>query len=149
MKRKLVAIFLFLQILTSSGFGGTDKYKYFRLDNIITVSGEIAKIRMETTNKKNKFVILELKNTKGNKIYVIEVSPLWFYKVDVVVGSLIRVKGSLNNMKEKKIILAQSIIFEGEIYNFRDKLGFPLWRGGNRGFRNQNRKGEMRKKGKR
>lgn len=149
MKEKIGFLLLFVFILTGAAFPGKDKFKYFRIDKIISVSGKIIKIRMEDSYRKNKFVIFELKELKSNKQFDIEVSPQWFYGLEVAKGSIVEVKGSLNILKEKKIILAQSIIFEGEIFNFRDKLGFPLWRGKRQGFEKSGWKGEMRRKGKR
>ncbi len=149
MKEKIVFLLLFVFIVTGAALPGKDKFKYFRIDKIVSVSGKIVKIRMEDSYRKNKFIIFELKELKSNDQYDIEVSPQWFYGLDVAEGSLVEVKGSLNILKEKKIILAQSIIFEGEVFNFRDKFGFPLWRGKRQGFGKNRWKGEMRRKGKR
>ena len=103
---------------------------------------------MEDRYEKNSFIVIELMDKKTSTTYDIEVSPFWFYKIDVAEGSIINVKGSLNNLEDKKIILAQSIIFGGEVYHFRDKLGFPLWRGSGKGFGKKKWQGETRKKGK-
>ncbi len=149
MKEKIAFLLLFVFIVTGTVLPGKDKFKYFRIDKIVSVSGKIIKIRMEDSYKKNKFIIFELKELKGSDQYDIEVSPQWFYGLDVAEGSMVEVKGSLNILKEKKIILAQSIIFEGEVFNFRDKFGFPLWRGKRQGFDKNRWKGEMRRKGKR
>ena len=149
MKKKVIFLFLFVFIVTGAVLPGKDRFKYFRIDKIVSVSGKIIKIRMEDSYRKNKFIIFELKELKSNNQYDIEVSPLWFYGLDVAEGSMVEVKGSLNILKENKIILAQTIIFEGEVFNFRDKFGFPLWRGKRQGFDKNRWKGEMRRKGKR
>ena len=105
------------------------------MDKIVKITGKITKIKEENSYEKNKFIVMELKDMKNGEQYDAEVSPLWFYKVDIVEGSLIELRGSLNNINNKKIVLTQPIIFAGEIFNFRDKFGFPLWRGENRAFR--------------
>ncbi|MEN8223539.1 MAG: hypothetical protein ABFR36_09825 [Acidobacteriota bacterium] len=147
MKRTTAGLIFFI-LLFSTAISGKDKLKYFRMDKIVTVSGKIVKIRSEERYRKNRFIVFELKENKTEKLYDVEVSPLWFYKIDVVEGGLIEVKGSLNNLKDKDVILAQSMTFAGEIFNFRDKFGFPLWRGERRGLGKNQWKGEMRKKGK-
>lgn len=149
MKEKIISLFLFVFILAGTAYPGKDKFKYFRIDKIISVSGKIIKIKMEESYRKNKFIIFELKELKSDKIYDVEVSPQWFYGLDVAEGSMLEVKGSLNVLKERNIVLAQSIIFEGEVFNFRDKFGFPLWRGKRQGYGNTKWKGEKRRKGKR
>ena len=80
--------------------------KYFRMDKIVSVTGKILRIRMEERYRKNRFIVLELKEKKTERVYDVEVSPLWFYQVDVVEGSIVSVKGSLNHLNEKDIILA-------------------------------------------
>lgn len=149
MKEKIVFLFLTIFILTGAALPGKDKFKYFRIDKIISVSGKIIKIKMEDSYRKNKFVIFELKELKSNEQFDIEISPQWFYGLEVAEGSIVEVKGSLNIIEERKIIIAQSIIFEGEVFNFRDKFGFPLWRGERQGFEKSRWKGERRRKGKR
>ena len=126
---------------------GKDKLKYFRMDKIVNISGKIVKIRTEQRYLKNSFIVFEVLEKKTGKVYDVEVSPLWFYKIDVVKGSFIAVKGSLNNLEDKDVILAQSMTCSGEIFNFRDKFGFPLWRGERHGLGKNKWKGKMRKKG--
>lgn len=149
MREKVVFLLLFVFILTGAVHSGKDRFKYFRIDKIISVSGKIIKIRMEESYRKNKFIIFELEELKSDKTYDVEVSPQWFYGLDVAEGSMLEVKGSLNILNARNLILAQSIIFEGEVFNFRDKFGFPLWRGKRQGYRNTGWKGEKRRKGKR
>lgn len=147
MRRTIITI-LVLAVLTSFLLPEKDHLKYFRMDKIVSVTGKILRIRMEDRYRKNRFIVLELKEKKTEKVFDVEVSPLWFYQVDVVEGSIVSVKGSLNHLDKKDVILAQSLTFSGEIFSFRDKFGFPLWRGGKHGMGKNKWKGEMRQKGK-
>ncbi len=149
MKEKLITLLILFFVLAGVSYPGKDKIKYYRLDKIISVSGKVTKIMMENSYTGNRFIIFELKETKSKKLFYIEVSPKWFFELDIGVGSVLDVKGSLNTMKKKNLILTQSMIFEGEVYNFRDKLGFPLWRGKSHAPVKNKWKGEMRRKGKR
>lgn len=149
MKEKVISLLLFIFILTVGVYPGKDRFKYFRIDKIISVSGKIITIKMEESYRKNKFIIFELKELKSDRTYDVEVSPKWFFELDVAEGSILEVKGSLNILKARNLILAQLIIFEGEVFNFRDKFGFPLWRGKRQGYGNTRWKGEKRRKGKR
>jgi len=146
--RQFNTLLFLLIIIVQSVMPSDDRIKYFRMDKIVSVTGEIMAIRTEDRYRKNKFIVIEIKETQSGEIYDIEVAPLWFYKVDIVTGSIIEVNGSLNQIDKKRIVLTQSIIFQGEVFNFRDKFGFPLWRGDKRTFRNNRWKGEMGKKGK-
>jgi len=136
-----------LMVCCFTGSIFSEKIKYFKLDKIVTVSGEILKIRTDTKEHKSDFIIFELKSKK-NEFYTVEVSPKWFYKIDIVNGNFIEVKGSLNIVNKKNIILTQSITQQGEIYYFRDKFGFPLWRGKREGLNNKNINRKRKRKGK-
>jgi len=144
--RKYILVLLAIVLISSQLFPRS--IKYFKLNKVITVSGKIIKVGTDKKEHGDDFVIIELENKKNIR-YTIEVSPKWFYEIDIVKGDIIEVKGSLNIIDKNNIILTQSIIRRGEIYNFRDKLGFPLWRGmgkglnGKRGFG-----GKRRRKGK-
>ncbi len=144
----LVALLVFSSVYffpeTSSENTG---FKYFRVDRIVSVTGKILKIRTEKSYHKRIFIILDLLEKKERKVYKIEVSPQWFYNLDLIEGNIIKVTGSLIKSKKRIILMAQSIIFEGEIFNFRDRNGFPLWRGDRRD-KGMMMKGERKRKGK-
>ena len=123
-------------------------FKYFRVDRIVSVTGEILKIRTEKSYHKRIFIVLDLREKKEMKVYKIEVSPQWFYNLDLIEGSIIKVTGSLTKFKKEIFLIAQSITFEGEIFNFRDRNGFPLWRGSRRN-KGMMMKGGRKRKGKR
>ncbi len=149
MKSKNLLLIIFLMFLFVHTLTFAENIKYFKLDKIVSISGKIVKIRTDLKEHKREFIILELKTSKNEK-YIIEVSPKWFYDIDMVKGDIIEIKGSLNIIKKKNIILTQSIMRQGEIYNFRDKLGFPLWRGKGKGdgFGRKSTNMQRRNKGK-
>ncbi len=145
--KRIISGILFILLLLYVSLPAKDKLKYFRMDKIVTISGKIVKIRTEERYLKNSFIVFEILEKKSGKVYDVEVSPLWFYKIDVAEGSFIAVKGSLNNLEDKDLVIAQSMTYSGEIFNFRDKFGFPLWRGERHGLGKNKLKGERRKKG--
>lgn len=150
---KIKIIFLVTLIIFSSVYffpettSENTGFKYFRVDRIESVTGEILKIRTEKSYRKRIFIILDLREKKEMKIYKIEVSPQWFYNLDLIEGNIIKVTGSLKRSEKEIFLMAQSITFEGEIFNFRDRNGFPLWRGVRRG-KGMMIKGERKRKGK-
>jgi hypothetical protein len=153
--------------------------KYFRVDKVVTVTGEITDIKSEKSYRKNNFINIYLKEKKTDHLFKIEVSPDWFFNLDLLKGQQIQVTGSVcsmkgnslinentsnvsnlnsvNNTKPGKfagqlLIMTQSLVFQGQIFHFRDKSGFPLWRGKGRqykssGHRQQRQKGRKRSGG--
>lgn len=124
------------------------RFKYYRVDQVKTVRGEIAEIKKEACYRSNNFMIIYLEDKKNNIVYRVEVSPDWFYKLELMKGSSIEVTGSYSKAQEVNLIIARSITFGGEIYYFRDKYGFPLWQGKGKNRRHGGR-GRMRRKGRR
>jgi hypothetical protein len=125
---KKIVIILFL--LTHSVFA-QQPVKYFQVDKIKTIIGEIAEIKTEKSYHKSDFTIiyLKVKEKTGEEIYRIEVSPEWFFPMDLMKGSKIEVTGSYSSIDGQSLIMTQAITYRGEKYEFRDKYGFPLWRG--------------------
>lgn len=117
--------------------------KYYNLDSIVTVKGEISEIKVEPCYRKRDFIVIHLTDHRNDKHYKVEVSPRWFYNIDLLTGSKIEVTGAVNEIEGENIILASSILFKGELYHFRDPRGFPLWRG----KRKQQRSSRMRRQG--
>ena len=105
--------------------------KYFQVDKVKTLKGEITKIKREKSYFKDNFIILYLKvkDKLGEEIYRVEVSPEWFFAMDLMKGSKVEVTGSISKVNDQSLIMTQSITYMGERYKFRDKNGFPLWRG--------------------
>jgi len=143
----LLSIILFLQ---SAGltFPETDnpaRLTYYRVDKVKTLRGDIADIKKEKCFYKKDFIVIYLKEKKSGEIYRLEVSPGWFFAVDLMKGSRIEVTGSYSKENNMNLIMTRAITFQGEVYQFRDKNGFPLWRGKGKGMR-QPRKGKGRGK---
>ena len=103
--------------------------KYYRVDQVITLKGEIIEIKTEKCYQDKDFIVLYLKEKKSGDRYRVEVSPGWFFTMDLPTGSQIEVTGSTGKVGETDLLIAQSITFRGELNQFRDKSGFPLWRG--------------------
>jgi hypothetical protein len=142
MKIKII-VFILMAAFTAR-LHGQRPFKYYNLDNIVTVKGEITDIKREPCYRQNDFIVIYLTDRQDEKQYKVEVSPRWFYHIDLVKGNKIEVSGALNRVNGDYLIMASSILFEGELYHFRDRNGFPLWRG--RGKRQQ-RSGRMRRRG--
>jgi len=129
------------------------RFKYYRLDQVMTLKGEITEIKNEECYRNNNFMVIYVKRPAAAAddaaaLYRVELAPDWYYNVELMKGSSIEVTGSYTKTKEENLIIARSIIFQGELYRFRDKNGFPLWQGKRRQMR-QGSKGRMRRKGNR
>jgi len=125
MKNALIIIFLLNSLVIFSQKG----FKFYNIDSVIKVKAKVIDIKQEKTYKKNNFIIIYLEELKtGNKLKA-EVSPFWFFNLDINKGSLIEIQGSKIKYNKTDYLITKSIIYQGEIYEFRDKLGFPLWRG--------------------
>lgn len=105
--------------------------KYFRVDKMVTVTGTVQAIKSEKNynSRKSDFVVAYLKEKQTGKEYKIELSPAWYFDLDIVEGSKIKVTGSQFQVQNQPLIMVQSLVYQGTMFNFRDKLGFPLWRG--------------------
>jgi hypothetical protein len=133
-------IIIFFMVV-SSCFGQSNQH-FYNVDKEVRVEGAIQKIIMEPRYKDTApflVVVLEEKNT--NKIYTVEISPVWFFDHDFHQGEDLAVTGSLYISGENNLnIIAREVQSRGEILILRDKHGFPNWQGG---------KGQMPRKGKR
>jgi hypothetical protein len=118
--------------------------KYYRVDQVSTLQGEIIAIKTEKCYQDNDFVVLYLKEKTSGETYRVEVSPGWFFTMDLMEGSQVEVTGSSSKAGETNLMIAQSITFRGELSQFRDQSGFPLWRG-----KGKHRQGARQGKGKR
>ena len=129
MDLKKTTIFFFFLLFFVLGLLCQKQLRYYRMDTVKTIKGTISAIKNEKKHRKSSFIILYLKEKANGDSYRIEVSPNWFFNLDLMPGSKIEVTGSYCTMKNESSIMARSITFQGEIYKFRDKYGFPLWRG--------------------
>lgn len=139
---------LFLLMMISTWLNSQNQIKYYRLENVITIQGVIQKIQIEECYRKKNFMVIYINEKQQKRNYRIEVSPKWFFGIELMKGNLIEVTGSHSVLKDSHLILAKSITFQGQIHYFRDKYGFPLWQGKGKysKYRNQ---GMKRRKGRR
>jgi len=146
-KIAITLIIIFLLIVTVFA---EPQVKYFQVDTIKTIKGKITDIKTEKNYQRNDFIViyLKVKEKTGEEIYRVEVSPGWFFAMDLMKGSKIEVTGSYCASDGQSLMMTQSITFQGEMYEFRDKYGFPLWREkgkymkpGNQGQGKQKRRG--------
>ena len=144
MKNAVIIFFLLLSIL---GGLNAQEVKYFQVDSVKNITGEIIEIKTEKCYQ-NDFIVLYIKEKTGGEVYRVEAAPGWFFDLDILAGSKVEVAGSYSKIDEKNMIIAQSITYQGAIYEFRDKYGFPLWRGkGMHKNRGQQGKGKAKKRG--
>lgn len=119
---------------------------YYRVDKVITIRGKVTKITSEKSYHKKEFTVIYLEDKKSGKTFRVDVSPQWFFKMDIMTGSFVEVTGSYSRTGGVHMMLTRSITYGGEHYEFRDKMGFPLWRGRRKGG-DQPGKGRQRQRG--
>jgi hypothetical protein len=144
MKKLSIGIFILLLFVAVWSEG---RIKYFKRDRIQSIKGLVLEVKNESCyQKKNKFAVIYLKEAEKDTLIRVEVSPHWFFKLDLKKDDSIEVSGSCVQMEGKLQVMVQTITFNGEIHHFRDKSGFPLWRGKGRFMKGKNKK-KMRKRG--
>lgn len=121
--------------------GGTDgksvgkSIKYYRVDKVMTVSGDISEIKSEKSYNRSNFIVVYLKDIKTKQPYKVEISPDWYFQLDLMKGNRIEVTGALNRIEKQNLVMTRTLVFQGKEYHFRDKNGFPLWRGEGRSYK--------------
>ena len=133
---KLKSLILLACMLLLSQFSLANQKQppnYYRVDKIKTITGDIVAVKSERSFHKKDFTVLYLKEEKSKEIYRVEVSPKWFYTMDLMIGSRIKVIGSYTRKSGIHMIMTRTITSQGKLFLFRDKHGFPMWRGGAKG----------------
>lgn len=92
---KKPVLFLCLLLLTTAGVFAQEQIKYYRVDNVKTITGEIVDIKSEKSYHKNNFTVIYLKEKKSGEIYRVEVSPEWYFDIDIMKGGKIEITGSV------------------------------------------------------
>jgi len=124
--KKVFYLLFFLSLVTLPA--SANPIKYYRVDNVITLAGKIDAVKTEKCYRQKKdFIVLYI--TAKEKNYRVEVSPQWFYQLDLTQGAQIEVTGSYSHMNNLDQIITSKILYQGKVYLFRDKNGFPLWQG--------------------
>jgi hypothetical protein len=142
MRKRAELILLLFLFLISIPLYGQKTQPFYNVDKEITVEGTIQEIIMEPRYKDTSpFLVVLLEEKKTQKLYQVEISPVWFFDHDFHKGETLKVKGSLYSSDGKSLnIIAREVQSRGETLFLRDKHGFPNWRGG---------KGQIKRRGKR
>lgn len=111
------------------GHQGRQSIKYYQVDNVKTIQGKITEIKSEKCYNDNEFMVIYVKENKTGGTFRVEVAPQWYYNMDLMTGGLIEVTGSVSEDAEMGQVMARSIMYQGQVFQFRDNMGFPLWRG--------------------
>ncbi|MCP4214572.1 MAG: hypothetical protein GY765_07940, partial [bacterium] len=89
----------------------------------------IVSVKTEKLASAKKYAVIYLKEKTSGEIYRVEVSPRWYFHLDLIMGSRIEVTGSFSKSGSTRVIMTRTITSRGKRYHFRDKHGFPMWRG--------------------
>jgi hypothetical protein len=131
MKLREMVLFVCVILFITTSLPGEQEKKlhYYRVDKVKTITGKITAVKTEKSYHRNDFTVIYLKEKKSGEIYRVEVAPQWFYSLDLMIGSRIQVTGSFARNNGINMIMTRSITFLGERFQFRNKMGFPMWRG--------------------
>ena len=104
---------------------------FYNKDTEITLEGRVERIILEPRYEgASKFLILVVRSSRGQD-YICEVSPSWFFSKDFHKGEHLNITGSSYQGEGGAAhLIVRQIRFQGELMVFRDKNGFPNWRGG-------------------
>ena len=111
---KQIVIFLSILVLAGPGLDAQKQTKYYKVDSIKTIRGKITDITFEKDRFKKEFTVMYVKEKKNGDIYRVEVSPAWFFNMDLAKGSRIEVAGSYSREQNRHTIMTRSINFQGE-----------------------------------
>ncbi len=126
----MVLLVSLILIATTSLLSQQERYlKYYRVDKVKTITGKITAVKTEPSYRSKEFTVIYLQEKKSGEKYRVEVAPRWFYSMDLMIGSRIQVTGSFARNGNINMIMTRYITFRGERFLFRDKMGFPMWRG--------------------
>jgi hypothetical protein len=146
--KKIIAC---LTLLSTAALGARlypqNPIRYYRIGSVKTIVGKITGIKQEACYRSTNFTVLYLEEQKTNRPYRLEVAPSWFFDLDIKKGDQIEATGAYNQIDQVHIIMVRTIKFKGKDHQFRDKWGFPLWRGKRkfkRGIRRSTRERQRR-----
>ncbi len=127
--RKTVVLIIMILTVPVFELVGRSSIKFYNLASVKTVKGQVIAISQENESAQAPFIVITLKEQFNGRIYRVEVSPEWFFRIDLMQGSSVEITGSDISSNDRLILIAGTIKFQGEQYEFRDAKGFPLWRG--------------------
>jgi len=147
MKRRMFLLAgLVLPLLIGISFAQESRH-FYNVDSEKRIEGIIREINMEPRYRGSApFLVIKLESLDTHTVYNVEISPAWFFAMDVHKGEDMEVLGSFYQSDRREPgIIAREIRFRGETFLLRDKHGFPNWRGGQKG-RKGHRRGKKIKK---
>ena len=107
---------------------------FYDIDTEIKVEGTVSEVRFEPRyENRAPFLIVRLAEKGTGRMFVVEISPAWFFDRDIHKGETMRVTGSLLTGAEAAGatgLIAREVQSQGEKIAVRDKRGFPNWSGG-------------------
>ena len=119
---------------------------FYDIDREVKVEGTIAEVRFEPRyQNRAPFLIVRLAEKGTGRMFVVEISPVWFFDRDIHQGEAMRVTGSLLSAADPSGaagLIAREVQAQGEKIAVRDKRGFPNWSGGQRRGRRKGGLGE-------
>lgn len=127
---------LLAAVVSGTLYAQPEKY-FYNVEKEIRVTGTIQKLILEPKGRGTApFLSLVLEEKDTGSVYIVEVSPVWFFDQDLHKGESVTVYGSLISRGEGNLIMARTLQCRGERWVLRDQHGFPNWQGG-RGGRNR------------
>ncbi len=129
MKMKKIRVFIVFLVFSAIVFS-SNRLHFYNLKTVKTIKGTVYDFKVEEGRRgRSRFFYLYIKNKKGEQ-YKVELCPEWFLKKDFWAGLNVEITGSIVGSKNNVIFLiAREVNYFGETIEFRDKYGFPLWRG--------------------
>jgi hypothetical protein len=105
---------------------------FYDVDKEVKLEGAVREIRFEPRYEGTApFLVLVLDDKPTGAAYVVEVSPAWFFEIDLHKGEKVRLTGSLvSRTSGTNTVIAREVHCQGETIVLRDRHGFPNWRGG-------------------
>ncbi len=104
---KQIIIILSILLLAWPGLDAQKQIKYYRMASIKTIRGKIKEITWEKCYQKKDLTVMYVEEKQSGDIYRVEVSPAWFFHMDLVKGSRIEVAGSYNREKNRNTIMTR------------------------------------------
>jgi hypothetical protein len=107
---------------------------FYDIDKEVKVEGIVADVRFESRyENRASFLVVRLAEKGTDRMFLVEISPAWFFDQDIHEGEPMRVTGSLlpsTDASGAANLIAREVQYQGEKIAVRDKRGFPNWSGG-------------------
>jgi hypothetical protein len=142
-----LALLLSAASIAPAGAGARPRAQdhFYSVDTERRVEGTIGELLFEPRYEdRAPFLILVVTEKGTDKLFRVEVSPVWFFgrDLDLHKGEGVKIVGSYYVKDGVDYLIARQLQAGGETFRLRDSRGFPTWRGGA-----ANRKGWRRGRG--